>query len=361
MRPNRSPDLWRPSRLRATSQFASWVVRGRWSLISTYLRLRRSDEFDRMEYVSAYPDVGRARLDPLMHYVEHGRPEGRQPSLLQYWESPAAGTPRPRRSGHPDGAQTGSLDPPWLAEDGGGESNEWSAVPGESPNEFYGRLSRSQQGDVRSTFTPVEATFLYSEALNSSASTAVELVEQRTLSTLILCQALKTAARTQARCEQFRLVSYLVTEPPAQDRQIVPDELSLPRSLRQHVSVKQARMVEVMRDFAPAEVDFLFLDVLEPHPRPTLALLSTVRILAPHSKVVLRTKSCGTDEIRALLDGLDVGNKCLIQGGAMGSFSVPATREELRKQLTALLFARPWRQALPDPEYWRQVIRASES
>src|SRR5262249_16871302 len=49
------------------------------SYAKAYLRVRRSDEFDAEYYLSRYPDVSHAGLNPLMHYVEHGRREGRQP------------------------------------------------------------------------------------------------------------------------------------------------------------------------------------------------------------------------------------------------------------------------------------------
>jgi glycosyltransferase involved in cell wall biosynthesis len=77
-------ELIRGNRLRRTSQLLSWILRRpsrkRFRLVREYARLRRSGAFDPAFYVGAYPDVARARMDPLMHYVEHGASEGRDPS-----------------------------------------------------------------------------------------------------------------------------------------------------------------------------------------------------------------------------------------------------------------------------------------
>ncbi|MCQ0090552.1 glycosyltransferase [Roseovarius sp. M141] len=42
----------------------------------------RADHFDPDWYLSVYPDVGRAGIDPRKHYLRHGRVEGRLPCLL---------------------------------------------------------------------------------------------------------------------------------------------------------------------------------------------------------------------------------------------------------------------------------------
>jgi hypothetical protein len=64
-------------RRNSLSQFAGWIVRGRIRLVEAYVRMRRSGTFNVPAYLSANPDVAAARIDPLMHYVEHGRREGR--------------------------------------------------------------------------------------------------------------------------------------------------------------------------------------------------------------------------------------------------------------------------------------------
>jgi GT2 family glycosyltransferase len=72
----------RTRRWRSCSQFCSWLfppTAERRGYIKAYLRLRRSDLFDADFYLSRYPDVSHAGLNPLMHYVEHGQREGRQP------------------------------------------------------------------------------------------------------------------------------------------------------------------------------------------------------------------------------------------------------------------------------------------
>ena len=72
----------RSRRWRSFTQFCSWLfppTARHLGYIRTYLHLRRSDLFDADYYLSRYPDVLHAGLNPLMHYVEHGRREGRQP------------------------------------------------------------------------------------------------------------------------------------------------------------------------------------------------------------------------------------------------------------------------------------------
>jgi SAM-dependent methyltransferase len=49
-------------------------------LVSDYLVVRRSGRFDSGFYLSAYPDVSAAGMDPLMHYVEHGWRSGYDPN-----------------------------------------------------------------------------------------------------------------------------------------------------------------------------------------------------------------------------------------------------------------------------------------
>lgn len=44
---------------------------------------RDNSNFDPAWYVAAYPDVARANIEPLEHYVRHGQAEGRLPRLLQ--------------------------------------------------------------------------------------------------------------------------------------------------------------------------------------------------------------------------------------------------------------------------------------
>lgn len=48
-------------------------------MAATYLALRRSGQFDAHYYLRANPDVALARVDPLMHFVEHGWASGRDP------------------------------------------------------------------------------------------------------------------------------------------------------------------------------------------------------------------------------------------------------------------------------------------
>ena len=71
----------RSRRWRSFTQFCSWLfppTTRHLGYIRTYLHLRRSDLFDADYYLSRYPDVSHAGLNPLMHYVEHGHREGRQ-------------------------------------------------------------------------------------------------------------------------------------------------------------------------------------------------------------------------------------------------------------------------------------------
>jgi glycosyltransferase involved in cell wall biosynthesis len=70
-------------RVRSVGQFASWILvpsRTRLRYARTFLALRRSDAFDRDFYLSCNGDVARSRVDPLMHYIEHGVSEGREPN-----------------------------------------------------------------------------------------------------------------------------------------------------------------------------------------------------------------------------------------------------------------------------------------
>ena len=68
------------SRWRTASHLASWVLRGRIRDLRAYRALKRSNRFDPSFYCTAYPAVAGARMNPLLHYVEHGAREGRKPN-----------------------------------------------------------------------------------------------------------------------------------------------------------------------------------------------------------------------------------------------------------------------------------------
>lgn len=70
----------RTSTRRSLSQLASWLVRGRILLVVRYLRARKSADIDGVAYLLRNEDVARAGLNPVMHFVEYGRQEGRDAS-----------------------------------------------------------------------------------------------------------------------------------------------------------------------------------------------------------------------------------------------------------------------------------------
>ena len=70
----------RTSRRRTLSQLGTWLLPPtprKLNYLRRYLALRRSGEFDVDSYLLANPDVLAAGINPLMHYVEYGRQEGR--------------------------------------------------------------------------------------------------------------------------------------------------------------------------------------------------------------------------------------------------------------------------------------------
>src|SRR5262249_20794529 len=70
----------RTPRRRTPSQLGAWVLPPppkKLNYLRQYLLLRRSGEFDVDSYLLANPDVLAARINPLMHYVQYGRGEGR--------------------------------------------------------------------------------------------------------------------------------------------------------------------------------------------------------------------------------------------------------------------------------------------
>ncbi|HEX5450572.1 MAG TPA: hypothetical protein VFW85_11005 [Gaiellaceae bacterium] len=69
--------------LQSLSQLTSWLLPPRprgLRHLHAYFALRRSGAFDTDYYCARYLDVAVARLDPLMHYIEHGAWEFRDPS-----------------------------------------------------------------------------------------------------------------------------------------------------------------------------------------------------------------------------------------------------------------------------------------
>src|SRR5258705_6828856 len=49
------------------------------ALFSDYEAIRKSGLFDPEHYIKAYPDVAERNVDPLVHYLEEGAREGRDP------------------------------------------------------------------------------------------------------------------------------------------------------------------------------------------------------------------------------------------------------------------------------------------
>jgi glycosyltransferase involved in cell wall biosynthesis/predicted TPR repeat methyltransferase len=90
---------------RGLSQLASWIARRQFRNFATMARLSAAD-VDWDGYLRRYGDIGRARVHPLLHYVEHGGAEGRQLTL----RSVSRGTPlAPVAAGSPprvDNART---------------------------------------------------------------------------------------------------------------------------------------------------------------------------------------------------------------------------------------------------------------
>jgi glycosyltransferase involved in cell wall biosynthesis len=73
----------RPSYFRTAAQFLSWIRRGKVGFIRAYWVGRRAQRVDPAAYYVANPDVAVARLDPLMHYIEHGVDEQRAQALVR--------------------------------------------------------------------------------------------------------------------------------------------------------------------------------------------------------------------------------------------------------------------------------------
>ena len=71
-------------RYRSARQLGSWLVNprsaGRPRNVREFLVLRRSGLFDSAGYLRRNPDVAAARMNPLMHYIEHGARTGRNPN-----------------------------------------------------------------------------------------------------------------------------------------------------------------------------------------------------------------------------------------------------------------------------------------
>ena len=78
----RSVTKRRNPRRRSLSQLGTWLLPPtprKLNYLRRYMFLRWSGEFDVDSYLLANPDVLAAGVNPLMHYVEYGRAEGRQP------------------------------------------------------------------------------------------------------------------------------------------------------------------------------------------------------------------------------------------------------------------------------------------
>ncbi|HUZ14608.1 MAG TPA: sulfotransferase [Gaiellaceae bacterium] len=69
-------------RQQSRSQLFAWLAGGRLRLVLSFLRTRRAREVDALEYLLRYEDVSAAGLNPVMHYVEFGRREGRDPGTV---------------------------------------------------------------------------------------------------------------------------------------------------------------------------------------------------------------------------------------------------------------------------------------
>lgn len=71
---------WMASVIRAVHSRPVWWgwLPPRWQRQMLTARLARRGLFDGKAYIRDYPDVAQAGMDPLLHYIMHGRHEGRK-------------------------------------------------------------------------------------------------------------------------------------------------------------------------------------------------------------------------------------------------------------------------------------------
>src|SRR5262245_42864035 len=66
----------------AKKNTAGKLVLSKAQLAAIFKFFRDSGLFDACYYTTTYPDIARARVDPLEHFYFHGYLEGRQPNLI---------------------------------------------------------------------------------------------------------------------------------------------------------------------------------------------------------------------------------------------------------------------------------------
>ena len=113
--------------------------------------MRHSDLFDADYYLSRYPDVSHAGLNPLMHYVEHGRREGRQPAGSSLELSFFNTSP-------PSPAESPTLAPPFVPEAGTTEAREPRRKMSHQRDDFAAKLRKALAEHIPETAVIAVAT-----------------------------------------------------------------------------------------------------------------------------------------------------------------------------------------------------------
>lgn len=313
--------------------------------------MRRSGEFDADGYLLANIDVAAAGLHPLMHYLEHGREEGRAQ------ESKALAKIHARKAAPPASRNRLAGDLLFAAgavvagkANGAASGSNGEQAPEHAEEAFEG-LWEKRPKSVTRFWTKEDAYFVFTRAHQANAEVAADVGSNTGFLAALLCAALGQAAESGQAPPSFQVVTYASAAGANNGGSHMADEARrlLPPELAERIIAGGSPTAEAGRN-GGLDLRFLLLDVDRRHPWPTLELLAFLDSLAPEAEVAIhglgangrRAKKPGTGAVK-LYDGLQVAK--LAAGGeaaSAGSITLPHDKEELRAQLLNILYAHAW-------------------
>jgi predicted O-methyltransferase YrrM len=231
----------------------------------------------------------------------------------------------------------------------------FEVVIGCHPDAWCNMLHNQRPSWVRGSLSHSDTRFLFGTALNAGTGLVVEIGTGSGFSATVLCYALNFAHQAGRIGPDFQVVSYDINRTVNRDpSRRVGDAAreQLPAELLEHVTFRNpAYAADLRHDFAPNEIELLFIDANHRHPWPSLDLYAAIDTIAPRATVVLHDinlpllhREYQDWGAKYLFDALILDKYIPLDVAIpnIGSTIVPDDKELLRRQLLDILHAYDW-------------------
>lgn len=214
---------------------------------------------------------------------------------------------------------------------------------------------------AKGTVSQLDARYLHRQAVGAGVRTAVEVGTASGVSTAVLWHALSlTADAFEVHSYDLKPTYYL------DDSRRVGDAARqmLPRELVSHIAFHSpGTAMSVAERFGRGSLGLVFIDANHLHPWPSLDLLALLDVLEPGAEVILHDINLPVRHpehphwgVKHLFDAIDAPKQTDVGHlPNIGSVWSPDDRRAVRRQLRALVDARPWECQVPS-EVTRELL-----